>query len=111
MNLFQAPQLKRDPLRQRTEAYPIAMLLSLIGSVTVATALLSFPSPAFAQGASKLLADARVQLADRRLDSAMILLHAVTDNHGADSSQRSEAFLWLGVVMFYKNQDTAVTNA
>ncbi len=87
------------------------MIRSLIATLVMATALLATPSSLCAQSHSQLLAGARAQLIGHNLDSAITLLRAVADNGQADSSERAEAFMWLGVTTFYKGQDSSAKDA
>jgi TonB family protein len=76
-------------------------------AVALATVLVFWPLCLNGQRASELLADALSQVRAHRLDSAITLLHTITASGEADSSERAEAFLWLGVATFYKGQDSA----
>jgi TonB family protein len=76
------------------------------GAVTLATVLAFWPLCLSGQRASELL-DALSQIRAHRLDSAITLLHTITTSRQADSSERADAFLWLGVASFYKGQDSA----
>jgi len=80
-------------------------------AVTLATALLFWPLCLNGQRASELLADALTQVRAHRLDSAITLLHTITSSGQADSSERAEAFLWLGVATFYKGQASAAAGS
>ena len=79
----------------------------LLYALTIATALVFWPLRLNGQRPAQLLADALDQILARRLDSAITLLDAVTTSPQADSSERADAFVWLGVATFYKNQDSA----
>lgn len=76
-----------------------------------ATAITTYPLALGAQEPPNLLADARAQLVDRKLDSAITLLRAVIHDGRADSSERAEAFMWLAVAFFYKGQDSIARRA
>ena len=73
----------------------------------VATACVVVTTVLSAQSHWTRLADARGQLARRNLDSAAIVLRSVTSDPRADSTARAEAFMWLGVVVFYQGQDSS----
>jgi TonB family protein len=57
------------------------------------------------------LVDARQQIGAHKLDSAATLLRGVTGSTDASSSQRAEAFMWLGVVSFYQGHDSGAAAA
>jgi TonB family protein len=59
----------------------------------------------------QVLEEARAQIRARRLDSAATLLRAVTTSSLAETSDLAEAYMWLGVVSFYKAQDSATRTA
>ncbi len=80
----------------------LAVLLSAsLAACLVVTTVLG------AQNYSTRLADVRGQLARRSLDSAVIALRGIASDPRADSSARAEAFMWLGVAVFYQGQDSA----
>jgi TonB family protein len=58
-----------------------------------------------------LLAVARAQIARRQLDSATTRLEQVAYSGAATGPDRGEAFIWLGVVQFYRGQDSAADSS
>ncbi len=87
------------------------MSRTILCALTFATGLIPAPSRLSGQRPAQLLADARDQIRAQKLDSAITLLHAITTSGEADSSERAEAFVWLGVATFYQGHDSAVTYA
>ena len=87
------------------------MSRALLSPLIAALALMLGPSRLSSQRSGQLLTDARDQIRTRNLDSAITLLHAITTSSQADSSERAEAFIWLGVATFYKGQDSTATYA
>jgi TonB family protein len=87
------------------------MSRTLLRALLCATVLVLRPLPVNSQRPAQLLADARKQIGSQHLDSAIALLHAVTMSHQADSSERAEAHLWLGVATYFTSSDSAVSNA
>ena len=80
---------------------------SVISTGAVAAACAVVTTVLSAQNYSTRLADARGQLASRNVDSAAALLRNVTSDPGVDSTVRAEAFMWLGVAVFYQGQDSS----
>lgn len=78
---------------------------SVIRTGAVAAACVVVTTVLSAQNYSARVADARAQLASRNVDSAVTLLQSVTGEPRADSTVRSEAFMWLGVAVYYQGQD------
>ncbi len=99
----------REDALKRT--WTIIGLKDVPRSFTVALALILGPLRLSGQQSAQLLRDAREQIRSRNLDSALTLLHAITTSNQADSSERAEAFIWLGVATFYKGQDSATSSA
>jgi TonB family protein len=64
------------------------------------------PAPLPEQHSTRL-ADARGQLARRNLDSAVIMLRDIATDPRANSTARAEAFMWLGVAVYYQGQDSS----
>ena len=60
-----------------------------------------------AQNYATRLADGRTQLGRRNLDSAMIVLRGIARDPRAGATVRAEAFMWLGVAVFYQGQDSS----
>lgn len=61
-----------------------------------------------AQGAGDVVAQARGQLRERNLDSAVALLRRITDSTTwTDSARRIEALVLLGMVRYYQGDDSA----
>jgi len=87
------------------------MSRTLFCAVTFATGLVLAAPRLSGQGPAQLLADARDQIRARNLDSAVTLLHAVTISQRADSAERAEAYVWLGVTTFYRGTDSETSEA
>jgi len=90
------------PVRQRTHIQ--------FWSLTLAGALFLAPARLSGQGSTQRLVDAREQIRGQHLDSAIVLLHTITSSD-ADSAERAEAFVWLGVATFYQGKDSAASDA
>jgi hypothetical protein len=71
------------------------------------------PRPAAAQqDSADILVQARARIRERNLDSAVVLLRAVTDSTTwSDSARRIEAFLLAGIVHYYRGDDSSSTVA
>jgi hypothetical protein len=64
------------------------------------------------QGGEDVLAQARVQLQERHLDSTVALLRRITDSTSwNDSLRRIDAFVLLGIVRYYQGADSASRDA
>ena len=98
------PCIKEEPLFLRRPSVPSR---SVISTGAVATACVVVTTVLSAQNYSARVADARGQLASRHVDSAVTLLQSVTRGPGVDATVRSEAFMWLGVAVFYQGQDSS----
>ena len=79
------------------------------GEWCVVALALAWPAPAPAQhSASQRLDAAYAQLRARRLDSARVLVHPVTDStFRATPTERGAAWLLLGIIDYYSTGDSA----
>ena len=73
----------------------------------LAVVLTASPTLRAQDTASALLREARVEVQANRLDSASALLRRVIDTLvPATRAERAEAWVWLGVVQFYRGKDS-----
>jgi len=84
--------------------------------VAAAVAVVCWPSSLASQSAqlaskSGRIERALVQIRAHNVDSAAVLLEQIINSSGRNSSERAEAYFWLGVTTFYRGTDSAAASA